>query len=103
MALPRFATRANDPGATTARRIQHGAKSAILKGHANMQTIEEMERRAYAAGNTTLADAYGRIIDLENHAAELRALVREAVDFIPNPEHADRITDALERLDDAAL
>jgi 3-keto-L-gulonate-6-phosphate decarboxylase len=102
MAVSRFATRANDPGATAARRIQHGAKSAILKGHANMQTIEEMERRAYAAGNTTLADAYGRVIDLENHAAELRALVREAVDFIPNPEHADRITDALERLEDAA-
>jgi hypothetical protein len=65
-------------------------------------TIEEMERAAYAAGNTALADAYGRIIDLENKAAGLRGLVREAVHFIPNPEHADRITDALERLEDAA-
>jgi hypothetical protein len=102
MAVSRFAARADYPGATAARRIQHGAKGAILKGHANMQTIEEMERAAYAAGNTALADAYGRTIDLENYAAELRALVHEAVGFIPNPEHADRITDALERLDDAA-
>ncbi len=64
-------------------------------------TIEEMERAAYAAGNSALANAYGRVIDLENHAAELRALVREAVDFIPSAEHSDRIMDELRVLDGA--
>ena len=60
-----------------------------------MQTIEDMERQAYADNNKPLADAYGRIIDLENQAAELRALVREALDFVTNAEHADRVQDRL--------
>ena len=41
-------------------------------------TIEEQERQAYAAGNTALADALAIIIDLENQAAELRAVIRDA-------------------------
>ena len=45
-------------------------------------TIEEQERAAYAAGNTALADALARVIDLENEAAELRAVIRDAVDLI---------------------
>ena len=45
-------------------------------------TTEENERAAYAANNTPLATAWGRIIDLENQACELRALVREAVDTL---------------------
>lgn len=65
-----------------------------------MQTIEEMERQAYAAGNTALADAYGKIIDLENKCADLRGLVREALDFIDSARHADRIMDELRALDD---
>ena len=43
-------------------------------------TTEENERAAYAAGNSAMAQAWGRIIDLENEACELRALVREAIE-----------------------
>ena len=63
-------------------------------------TIEEMERAAYADNNKPLADAYGRIIDLENQCAELRALVREALDFVASAEHADRLHDRLLEIDD---
>jgi len=62
-------------------------------------TIEEQERAAYAANNQPLADAYGRIIDLENQCAELRALVREALDFVASAEHADRLQDRLLEID----
>jgi hypothetical protein len=41
-------------------------------------TIEEQERAAYAAGNTALADALAIIIDLEDQACELRAVIRDA-------------------------
>jgi hypothetical protein len=41
-------------------------------------TIEEQERAAYAAGNTALADALAIIIDLENQACELRAIISDA-------------------------
>jgi len=64
-----------------------------------MQTIEELERAAYAADNKPLADAYGRIIDLENQCAELRALAREALDFVASAEHADRLQDRLLEID----
>tara|TARA_R110000868_G_scaffold390583_1_gene660297 strand:- start:1065 stop:1325 length:261 start_codon:yes stop_codon:yes gene_type:complete len=43
-------------------------------------TTEEQERTAYAADNQPLAIAWGRIIDLENQACELRALIREAIE-----------------------
>ena len=45
-------------------------------------TIEEQERQAYAAGNTALVDALAQVIDLENQAAELRDVIRDAVDLI---------------------
>ena len=45
-------------------------------------TIEEQERAAYAAGNTALAAALARVIDLENEAAELRDVIRDAVDLL---------------------
>ena len=45
-------------------------------------TIEEQERAAYASGNTKLADALARVIDLENRASDLRAVIRDAVDLI---------------------
>ena len=64
-------------------------------------TIDEMERAAYAAGNTALADAYGRVIDLENKVADLRGLVHDAVDFIAIPREADRILGELRALDGA--
>ena len=41
-------------------------------------TIEEQERQAYAAGNTALAAALAQVIDLENEAAELRAIISDA-------------------------
>ena len=45
-------------------------------------TIEEQERAAYAAGNIALAVALGQVIDLENRASDLRAVIRDAVDLI---------------------
>ena len=51
-------------------------------------TIEEQERHAYAAGNTALADALAIIIDLENQACELRAIISDARGEI-DPEKTD--------------
>jgi len=65
-------------------------------------TIEEQERHAYAAGNTALADALAMIIDMENRASDLRAVIRDAVDLIDaekTDEHVswhERATAALE-------
>lgn len=53
-------------------------------------TTEESERAAYAANNTPLATAWGRIIDLENQARELRALVREAIENTARMRRAAR-------------
>ena len=64
-------------------------------------TTEENERAAYAAGNSAMAQAWGRIIDLENQACELRALVREAVDEIEGAEDRVRLLDALDKIGDA--
>ncbi len=47
-----------------------------------MLTIEEQERAAYTSGNTALADALATIINLENQAAELREVIRDAADLI---------------------
>ena len=41
-------------------------------------TIEDQERAAYAAGNTALAAALAQVIDLENQAAELRDVIKDA-------------------------
>jgi hypothetical protein len=63
-----------------------------------MLTIEEQERHAYAAGNTALAAALAQVIDLENQAAELRDVIRDARGEI-DPEKTDwheRATAALE-------
>lgn len=45
-------------------------------------TTEENERAAYTANNQPLAVAWGRIIDLENQACELRDLLRDAIDTL---------------------
>ena len=45
-------------------------------------TIEEQERQAYASGNIALAAALAQVIDLENQACELRAVIRDAADLI---------------------
>ena len=61
-------------------------------------TIEEQERAAYASGNTALADALGQVIDLENRASDLRAVIRDAVDLIDQDitDWHERATAALE-------
>ena len=65
-------------------------------------TIEEQERAAYASGNTALADALAIVIDLENEACDLRAVIRDAADLIDaekTDEHVrwhERATAALE-------
>ena len=53
-----------------------------------MHTIEEQERQAYASGNTALAAALARVIDLENQACELRAIISDARGEI-DPEKTD--------------
>ena len=65
-------------------------------------TLEEQERQANASGNTALADALAQVIDLENQACELRAVIRDAADLIDDEKtdvHAGwhaRATAALE-------
>ena len=65
-------------------------------------TIEEQERYAHARGDTALAAALARVIDLENEAADLRAVIRDAADLIDSEktdEHVgwhERATAALE-------
>lgn len=57
-----------------------------------MHTIEEQERHAYAAGNTALAAALAQVIDLENQAAELRAIISDArseIDHDKTDWHSD--------------
>ena len=54
-------------------------------------TIEEQERAAYASGNTALADALGQVIDLENEAAELRDVIRDAVDLIDDEKTDEHV------------
>ena len=49
-------------------------------------TIEEKERAAYAQGDTALATAWGRVIDLEQERLRLRQLVREAVDHVQDKD-----------------
>ena len=58
-----------------------------------MLTIEEQERAAYSAGNTTLAAALAAQIDAENELAAAPAALEELQSEI---EHLKRIlTDAL--------
>lgn len=47
-------------------------------------TIEEQERAAYVAGDMALANALAIIIGLENEAADLRAVIRDALDDFDN-------------------
>lgn len=45
-------------------------------------TIEEQERAAYAAGDTALATAWGKLIDMEQERILLRQCIRDAADLI---------------------
>ena len=51
-------------------------------------TLEEQEREAYRDGNTDLANAIGKVIDLENYIAELHAAAEDAEKTI---QHLKRI------------
>ena len=53
-------------------------------------TLEEQEREAYRAGNTDLANAIGKVIDLQNYVSELHALIEEQIDQIDDVEWAKR-------------
>ena len=55
-------------------------------------TIEEQERAAYAAGDTKLADALAIIIDLENQASDLRAVIRDAADLIDDEKTDEHVS-----------
>jgi len=52
-------------------------------------TLEEKERAAYAAGNTALADAFSRIIDLEQERILLRQFLREAYGELTSEQMGD--------------
>ena len=52
-------------------------------------TIEENERAAYADGNTPLATAWGRIIDLEQERLQLRQFLREAYGELTSAQMGD--------------
>ena len=54
-------------------------------------TIEEQERQAYASGNIALAAALAQVIDLENQAADLRAVIRDAVDIIDSEKTDEHV------------
>lgn len=60
-------------------------------------TIEENERAAYSAGNTPLAIAWGRIIDLEQERLLLRQCIRDAAELIDDDlEWVDRAAKLLD-------
>jgi len=60
-------------------------------------TLEEQERTAYADGNTALATAWGRIIDLEQERLLLRQCIRDAADLIDDDlEWVDRAAKLLD-------
>ena len=61
-----------------------------------MMTIDEQERQAIWAGDSRLAIALGRIIDLEQERLRLRDLVREAQDYVQDADWDARAQAALE-------
>jgi hypothetical protein len=60
-------------------------------------TLDEQERTAYADGNTALADAFSRIIDLEQERLQLRQCIRDAAELIEDDmEWVDRAAKLLD-------
>ena len=60
-------------------------------------TIEEQERAAYAAGDTALATAWGKLIDLEQERLLLRQCIRDAAELIDDDlEWVDRAAKLLD-------
>jgi len=65
-------------------------------------TLEENERAAYAAGNTPLAIAWGKLIDLEQERLQLRQCIRDAAELIDQEktdEHVEWADRAAKLLD----
>ena len=65
-------------------------------------TIEEQERAAYADGNTALADAFSRSIDLEQERLQLRQCIRDAavlIDWEKTDDHTHWHAGATKLLD----
>ena len=66
-------------------------------------TLEEKERAAYAQGDTALATAWGRVIDLEQECITLRQCIRDAAELIDQEktdEHTQWHAGAAKLLDD---
>ena len=66
-------------------------------------TTEENERAAYAAGNTPLAIAWGKLIDMEQERLQLRQCIRDAaalIDLEKTDEHVAWHAGAVKLLDD---
>ena len=60
-------------------------------------TTEENERAAYAAGNTPLAIAWGKLIDMEQERLLLRQCIRDAAELIDDDlEWVDRAAKLLD-------
>ena len=60
-------------------------------------TNDEQERAAYAAGDTALATAWGRVIDLEQERILLRQCIRDAAELIDDDlEWVDRAAKLLD-------
>ena len=53
-------------------------------------TLEEREREAYRDGNTDLANAIGKVIDLQNYITELHNLIAEKIDQTDDVEWVER-------------
>jgi len=59
-------------------------------------TLEEQEREAYRDGNTDLANAIGKVIDLQNYITELHNLLAEKIDQTDDVEWAERARSTIE-------
>jgi len=59
-------------------------------------TLEEREREAYRDGNTELANAIGKAIDLENYIVELHALIEEQIHQTDDVEWSERARSTIE-------
>ena len=60
-------------------------------------TLEEQERTAYADGNTALAIAWGKLIDMEQERLLLRQCIRDAAELIDDDlEWVDRAAKLLD-------
>jgi len=65
-------------------------------------TLEENERAAYADGNTALAIAWGKLIDMEQERLRLRQCIRDAAELIDEEktdEHVEWHAGATKLLD----